>query len=135
MYRSSVYPGPHYPNFRCDSGQRHPNTLSECAGLGQPVFISSVPGGDDQVAGRDGDGFKRQLNSPMTCWKTATGPLWPAAGAESVVVYRDESDNTAEDNTTVIGKLGRVEAATTRLVYRSVTGARKRRCRPRKLRV
>lgn len=67
-------------------------------------------------------------NSPMTCWTTATGPLWPAAGAESVVVYRDDSDNTVEDNTTVIGKLGRVEAATTRLVYRSVTGAHKRRC-------
>jgi len=41
------------------------------------------------------------------------GPLWPAAEAESVVVYRDDSDNTDENNTNVIGKLGRVKAATT----------------------
>lgn len=47
------------------------------------------------------------------------GLLWLAAEAESVVVvYRDDSDNTGEDNNTVIGKrqrrkLGRVEAATT----------------------
>jgi len=114
-------PGAVLPSFRSDSGEwtpKYPIEVRRERSTGVHLFHSRRRRRRWRPGGRKGRA-KDNSTHPWRVGKTAMGLLWLAAEAETVVVvYRDDSDNTGEDNTTIIwkrrrGKLGRVEAATT----------------------